>query len=167
MRIGLVSDTHGYLHPELTKMLAGCDAILHAGDVGAGPDGMAILDALEAVAPVYAVWGNIDDAAMRRRVSEWQDVTLGGVRFVMVHIGGRPGRWASGVGPRLSADPPAVFVAGHSHILQVERVASLGRMLFVNPGAAGRQGFHRVKTCVRLVLEGGKAVQAEAVHLDE
>ncbi|HYE57286.1 MAG TPA: metallophosphoesterase family protein, partial [Rhodothermales bacterium] len=64
-------------------------------------------------------------------------------------------------------DPPDLFVCGHSHILQIERVTSLGGMLFVNPGAAGQQGFHRVKTCVRLVLEGGRFVRADVVHLDD
>ncbi len=163
MLLGLVSDTHGFFHPALPTFLSDCDAILHAGDIGTA----AVLDGLENLAPTYAVWGNVDGQDLRRRVPEWQDVTLDGVRFRMTHIAGRPGRWQRGVGDELRRDPPDVFVCGHSHILQVERVKTIGGMLFVNPGAAGRQGFHQVKTCVRLRLDGGKVAQAEVVHLDE
>lgn len=160
--VGLVSDTHGFFHPALPDVLAGVDLILHAGDIGT-PD---VLDQLEAIAPTRAVWGNIDGAGLRRRVPEHQRFEAGGVRFWMTHIAGKPGRWAPGIGAALRADPPDVFVCGHSHILQVERVGPLGGMLFVNPGAAGRQGFHQVKTCVRLLLKDGRAHQAEVVHLD-
>ena len=166
MLLGLVSDTHGFVHPRLAEAFADCDAILHAGDVGVGDSGRAVLDALRAVAPTTAVYGNIDDAAMRRRLPEWVDVTLGGVRVRMTHIAGRPGRWATGLKARLALDPPDVFVCGHSHRLQIERVPGLGGMLFVNPGAAGQQGFHAEKTCVRLAVENGRAVRADVVHLD-
>jgi len=84
----------------------------------------------------------------------------------MTHIGGRPGRWPKGIGPLLQRERPDVFICGHSHILRIERVKALGGMLYLNPGAAGQQGFHQVKTCVRLQIEGGAAKQAEVVHLD-
>ena len=71
------------------------------------------------------------------------------------------------MGATLQKYPPDVFICGHSHILQIERVAALGGMLFINPGAAGRQGFHQVKTCVRLVITDGTLTQAEVIHLDE
>jgi len=164
--LGLVSDTHGYVHPRLAEALGDCDAILHAGDVGVGPSGPAVLAALEALAPTTAVFGNIDDAAMRQRLPEWTTATVGGLRVAMTHIGGHPGRWAAGVKPRLERERPDVFVCGHSHRLQIERVPSLGGMLFVNPGAAGQQGFHTEKTCVRLAIEDGRAVRADVVHLD-
>ena len=163
MILGLVSDTHGYYHPALDAHLAGVDLILHAGDVG----DEAILDRLEALAPVRAVYGNIDGGALRRRLPEHARFEAGGLAFWMTHIAGRPGRWQQGMGAALRADPPDVFVCGHSHILRIERVKPLGGMLFVNPGAAGRQGFHQVKTCVRLHLADGAAQQAEVVHLDE
>ena len=163
MLIGLVSDTHGYFHPRLADALVGCDLILHAGDIGSS----AVLDALEALAPVRAVSGNIDDAAMRARVPVHQRFEVDGLHVWMTHIAGRPGRWTPEVGRALREDPPDLFVCGHSHILQVERVAALGGMLFVNPGAAGQQGFHEVKTCVRLAVEGGRFVRADVAHLDE
>lgn len=161
MLLGILSDTHGFFHPELEEVLSGVDLILHAGDVGT-PE---VLARLEALAPVRAVFGNIDGAAVRRRAPEHQRFTAAGLRFWMTHIGGHPRRWAPGVGAQLRQERPDVFVCGHSHILRIERVASLGRMLYVNPGAAGREGFHQVKTCVRLRLEGGAAREAEVVHL--
>lgn len=163
MHIGVLSDTHGYFHPELSTFLRGVDLILHAGDIGT-PD---VLDQLEALAPVRAVWGNVDGQNIRRRVPEDQRFEVEGLSFWMTHIGGKPGRWDKRVGPLLRRDPPHVFICGHSHILRIERVPSLGGMLFMNPGAAGRQGFHLVKTCVRLEVAGGALVQAEVVHLDK
>ncbi|RMF62718.1 MAG: metallophosphoesterase [Bacteroidetes bacterium] len=163
MLLGILSDTHGYFHPALPDVFAGVDLILHAGDVGTEE----VLDRLEALAPTRAVWGNIDGAALRRRLPEHQRFTLDGLAFWMTHIAGRPGRWQRGMGRALRADPPDVFICGHSHILRIERVADLGGMLYLNPGAAGRQGLHRVKTCVRLHLDGGTLRQAEVVHLDE
>ena len=166
MLLGLVSDTHGWLHPELPRAFAACDLILHAGDIGT-PE---VLEPLEAVAPVRAVWGNVDGQDLRRAWPEDDRFEVEGVRFWMRHIAGHPARWAPGMAARLRADPPDVLVCGHSHILRLERVPRLGRaaggMLFVNPGAAGRQGFHQVKTCVRLHVQDGAARQAEVVHLD-
>lgn len=163
MTLGIVSDTHGHLPDEVLRVFAGVDLILHAGDIGPGP----ILERLEAVAPVRAVFGNIDDARMRRTVPEHQRFEAGGVRFWMTHVGGHPGRWASGIRAELQRTQPDVFVCGHSHLLRVERVPALGGLLYVNPGAAGRQGFHQVQTCLRLHLDAGRVQKAEVVELDD
>ncbi len=163
MRLGLVSDTHGYYPDELDTAFAGVDLILHAGDVGPG----GIVERLERLAPVVGVWGNIDGPPVRGRFQEHARFRAGGMRIWMTHIGGHPGRWAPGVGAALRAERPDLFVCGHSHILRIERVKALGGMLYVNPGAAGRQGFHQVKTCVRLRVEDGRAVEAEVIHLEE
>ncbi len=163
MKIGIVSDTHGFFHPALPEFLSGVDLILHAGDIGTAD----ILDALQRLAPVRAVWGNIDGQDIRKRVPEEQQFVFEGLVFWMRHIGGRPGRWDQAVGPRLREEPPHVFIAGHSHILRIERVKALRGMLFINPGAAGRQGFHKVKTCVRLEVSDGALKAAEVIHLDE
>ena len=160
--LGILSDTHGYFHPNLPDDLAGVDRILHAGDIG----DLSILDGLEAVAPVTAVWGNVDDASIRRRVSEHQRFTVEGLDVWMTHIAGRPGRWQRGMGKQLRDNPPDMLVCGHSHILRVERVTDLDNMLYVNPGAAGKQGLHREKTCLRLTIEDGRATEAAVVHLD-
>jgi len=161
--LGVLSDTHGYFHPNLADDLAGVDLILHAGDVG----DLSILDGLDAVAPVKAVWGNIDDASARRRLPEQQRFTVEGLDVWMTHIAGRPGRWQRGMGQKLRDDTPDVLVCGHSHILRVERVAALGDMLYVNPGAAGKQGLHQKKTCLRLTLDDGRATEAAVIHLDQ
>jgi hypothetical protein len=161
--LGILADTHGYFHPDLPDELEGVDHILHAGDVG----DPAILDGLEAVAPVTAVFGNIDGTDIRRRTAEHQRLSIDGVDLWMTHIAGRPGAWQQGMGKKLRADPPDVFVCGHSHILRVERVEEMDDMLFVNPGACGRQGFHRKKTCLRLTIEDGIPRTMDVIHLDE
>jgi len=163
MTLGILSDTHSYFHPSLADELAGVDLILHAGDIGSGD----VLDALENLAPVRAVHGNVDGQALRHRAPAEQRFDVEGLRFWMTHIAGRPGRWQRGMGTALAADPPDVFVCGHSHILQIERVKKLSNMLFVNPGAAGRQGFHQHKTCLRMSIRAGKLHEAEVIHLDE
>jgi len=160
--LGIVSDTHGYFHPNLVDDLAGSDLILHAGDVG----DLAILDGLTAVAPVKAVWGNVDGPDIRRRVPESERFEVGGVDVWMTHIAGRPGRWQEGMGTALRDDPPDLFVCGHSHILRVERVNPCDGMLYVNPGAAGRHGFHQRKTALRLHIREGVPAEVDVIHLD-
>ncbi len=161
-RIGILSDTHGYFHPALPEFLDGVDLILHAGDIGTAE----ILDNLEALAPTRAVWGNIDGQEIRRRTEEHMRIRYAGVTFWMTHIAGHPRAWQRNMGRQLAVEPPDVFICGHSHILRVERVKQLGNMLYINPGAAGRQGFHQVKTCLRLHLDEGKAKEVEVIHLD-
>lgn len=160
--LGIVSDTHGYFHPAIVDEFDGVDLILHAGDVG----DLGILDGLEAVAPVHAVWGNIDDADARRRLPEHDRFEVEGVDIWLTHIAGRPGRWQQGMGDRLREDPPDVLVCGHSHILRVENVEALDGMLYVNPGAAGKQGLHQEKTCLRLTLRDGRPDSMDVIHLD-
>ncbi len=163
MNIGILSDTHGYFHPSLVSDFEGVDLILHAGDVGSED----ILVGLEAIAPVRGVFGNIDGFEIRSILPEHNRFEEEGVTFWMTHIAGRPGRWQRGMESRLKEEAPSVFICGHSHILQIERVSSLDEMLFVNPGAAGRQGLHTIKTCVRLSISNGNVDQAEVIHLDE
>jgi len=160
--IGILSDTHGYFHPALVDDLEDVDLILHAGDVG----DLGILDGLGAVAPVKAVWGNIDGPDIRHRLAEHERFEVDGVDVWMTHIAGRPGRWQAGMGEKLANDPPDVLVCGHSHILRVERVEALGGMLYVNPGAAGKQGFHARKTCLRLTIQNGRPTEMDVIHLD-
>jgi len=161
--IGILSDTHGYFHPNLVHYLQDVDLILHAGDIGDTD----IIDALKAIAPVRAVWGNIDGWDLRREYPEHNKFIFGGMKFWMTHIAGKPGRWQRGVGDLLADDPPDIFICGHSHILQIEKIPKLKSSLYINPGAAGRQGFQQHKTLVRLHIAEGRAVQAEVIHLDE
>lgn len=163
MKLGILSDTHGYFHPAIPDYLAGVDLILHAGDVGTTD----VLDRLETIAPVRAVWGNVDGRAIRLRTEHVMRTELEGLHVWMTHIGGTPGRWNGAIDEMLRTEPPDLFVCGHSHILRIERIRDLGNMLYINPGAAGRQGIHRVKTLVLLHVEDTTATQAQVVHLDE
>ncbi len=149
MKIGVLSDTHGVLPAQVFTFLADCDEIWHAGDVGSG-----VLERLQEWKPVVAVYGNMDGYEVRNRVSGTQLFTRKGKRILMTHIGGYPGHYDKGILPLIEEEKPDIFVCGHSHILRVMYDKKY-EMLVINPGAAGRQGFHQVSTLVRFVLEDG------------
>ena len=151
LRIGLMSDTHGHLDPQILPFFEQCDEIWHAGDLGR----LKVLDALEEAKPVRAVWGNIDGPEIRERVPEIQSFECAGAKILMIHIGGYPGRYAKGVPQLIKAEKPDIFICGHSHILKVIPCPRFD-LLHLNPGACGREGFHLEKTALRFSLEGGK-----------
>lgn len=163
MVIGIISDTHGYFHPSILSFFKDVDLILHAGDIGSED----ILLGLKKLAPIRAVYGNVDGFDLRKSLPLHDRFELEEMSFWMTHIAGRPGRWQLGMGKLLKENPPDVFICGHSHVLQIDRLEEMHSMLFINPGAAGRQGLHTVKTCVRLSISGGHAKQAEVIHLDD
>ncbi|WP_400190261.1 metallophosphoesterase family protein [Hymenobacter sp. B81] len=161
MRIGLLSDTHGYLDDRIVHHLRDCDEIWHAGDVGAE----SVLDQLEAVGPrLRAVFGNIDGRAVRLRCPETLVFDAAGLKVLITHIGGYPGRYAPPVRPLLQRERPGLFICGHSHILRAMPDRPLG-LLHLNPGAAGRHGFHKVRTLLRFQIEQGQVQQLQAVEL--
>ncbi len=160
MQIGLISDTHGHIDDRILHHFSECDEIWHAGDIG----DFKVTDALAQVAPLVAVYGNIDDHLMRRDFPENQWLDRGGCRVWMTHIGGRPGRYASGIRAGLQAHRPDIFICGHSHLLMVKKDPSWGG-LYINPGAAGRQGFHRVRTMMRFELNDGSVLNPEVIEL--
>lgn len=162
LRIGIISDTHGYFHPGISTAFDDVDCILHAGDLGS----VEIFDRLETLAPTMAVYGNIDGAPVRRIVGEHVETSLGGIRIWMTHIGGRPGRWSPGIPNQLRLRRPDLFICGHSHILRIERTEEPLPFLYLNPGAAGRQGLHREKTCVVVTVDEGALRNAAVIHLD-
>lgn len=159
-RIGLISDTHGWLDPHVREHFASCDEIWHAGDIG----GVHVSDELGKWKPLRAVWGNIDDGATRKSFPEHHRFTLDGVRVWMTHIGGRPPRYDRAVLPELRADPPDLFICGHSHILVVQFDEKL-KCLYMNPGAAGRHGWQQMRTVLRFALDQGKITDLEVVEL--
>jgi uncharacterized protein len=160
-KIGLLSDTHGYLDPQIETLFAGCDEIWHAGDIGSGP----VLEQLRHIKPVRAVYGNIDSPAIYAEAPEHQRFVLEGLDIWMTHIGGTPPRYNPFVKPNLELNPPHVFICGHSHILKVSRDAKLHNLLFINPGAAGRSGFHLLRTCLRFALDAGRVLNMEVIEL--
>ncbi len=162
LRIGLLSDTHGYLDAFVFDFFAPCQEIWHAGDIGDA----AILDRLEAFRPLRAVYGNIDGAEIRRRCPEDLRFTLEGVDVWMTHIGGYPGRYSPRVRAVMKENPPGLFICGHSHILKVMPDKRYG-LLHINPGACGNHGFHRMRTALRFSLDNGQVKDLEVVELGE
>lgn len=149
-RIGLISDTHGTFDDTLRDFLRDVDEVWHAGDIGS----LALADQLAEFKPLRAVYGNIDDHEVRRVYSDVALFDVEGFRVLMTHIGGYPGHYDRRALAHIYQTQPTIFVAGHSHILKViyDKHFSL---LHLNPGAAGRYGFHKVRTALRFTLDGG------------
>lgn len=159
-RIGLLSDTHGFLDDTIFDHFFACDELWHAGDIGDEQ----VADRLEAFRPLRAVYGNIDGGPLRLRFPEDLRFELGGVNVFMTHIGGYPGRYHPRVRALLDADPPQLFICGHSHILKVMPDARR-RLLHINPGACGHHGFHQMRTVVRFSLDEGRISGLEVIEL--
>lgn len=158
-RIGLLSDTHSYLDPQIFTHFEGCDEIWHAGDVGA----LLVADQLKAFRPLRIVSGNIDRESSDLPVN--QRFELEGLTIWITHIGGSPPRYNPVVRPQLKENTPDLFVCGHSHILKVTRDPTLNKMLFVNPGAAGKTGFHSMRTVMRFSLDAGRILDMQVIEL--
>jgi putative phosphoesterase len=161
MKIGLLSDTHSYLDPRVLEHFINCDEIWHAGDIG---DEQVITE-LQRWKPVRAVYGNIDDKKLQSMWPENFRAEIEGVSVLMTHIGGVPPRYNPRVKKLLASQTPGLFICGHSHILRIGRDPALRNMLFVNPGAAGNHGFHRMKTIVRFEILGGEVRNMEVIEL--
>ena len=161
-KIGLIADTHGFLDPQIFEIFAEVDEIWHAGDFGP----VSVADALEDFKPLIGVYGNIDGPEIRDRYPLHQRFDCEGVDVWITHIGGYPGRYDRSVKSELNQRPPGLFVCGHSHILRVKRDKKL-KLLHVNPGAAGNQGFHQVKTGIVLTIEDGEVTRVQAADLGQ
>ncbi|MEN8156548.1 MAG: metallophosphoesterase family protein [Bacteroidota bacterium] len=159
-RIGLLSDTHGFFDPRIEEHFGGCDEIWHAGDVG----DMEVIRLLNRIAPVIAVYGNIDGTAIRSRFPGHQRQLREGLDIWMTHIGGYPGNYDPRVKPEIFSNPPGLFVSGHSHILKVMPDKKAG-FLHMNPGSAGRNGLHQVRTLIRFGIENGRIDHADVIEL--
>lgn len=161
MRIGLISDTHGFLDPKVFDYFAEVDQIWHAGDVGTA----AIIEELGAFKPILGVYGNIDGQDVRQLFPEDQKFDCEGVRVWMTHIGGKPPRYNPRVRPLINKWLPQLFICGHSHILAVMHDPKRPGILYMNPGAAGRHGFHKERTLLRFTIEQGKPKDLEVIKL--
>lgn len=161
MKIGLISDTHGYLDEKVFRHFDECDEIWHAGDIGS----LEIVDRLAAFKPLRAVYGNIDDQLMQRTVPEHQRFTCEGLDVWITHIGGYPPRYNPPVLKSLKANTPNIFICGHSHVLRVMADPKLNNLLYMNPGAAGQHGFHHMKTLLRFQINDKKVSGMEVIEL--
>jgi putative phosphoesterase len=156
MKIGLISDTHGWIHPRLFELFAGCDEIWHAGDIG----NIGTADSLSAFKPLRAVYGNIDNNLVRVVYPETLRFKIDEVDVWMTHIGGFPGKYDMAVKPGIFTNPPGLFISGHSHILKIIFDQKLN-LLHINPGAAGNYGLQKVCTAVRFAVEGKEIKELE------
>jgi putative phosphoesterase len=159
-RIGLLSDTHGYLDPKIFTYFAEVDEIWHAGDIGS----IEVIDQLKTFKPVRAVFGNIDDHVIRREVPEFNRFTIEQVNVLLTHIGGKPGKYSTPAFNELEKEAPNLFVCGHSHILLVKMDPRYS-MLWMNPGACGIKGFHSVKTLLRFSITADRIHDLEVIEL--
>ena len=161
MYIGLLSDTHGVFDAPFRDFLLPVDEIWHAGDFG----GIATAEAIAEFKPLKAVYGNCDGYDVRLEYPLFQLFDCDGAKVLMTHIGGYPGRYDPRARALIDEHRPDIFVCGHSHILKV--VNDFKRnMLVINPGAAGIQGFHTVRTALRFRIEAGDIKDMEVFELD-
>lgn len=160
-KIGLLSDTHGYLDPKVKNYFSEVDEIWHAGDIGT----LDVLDELRAFKPTKAVWGNIDNNVIRQECEEFLRFQIEDVEVLITHIGGKPERYSKPAHEELQKNgAPKLFVCGHSHIALV-KMDKRHNMLWMNPGACGIKGFHKVKTLLRFSITADRIHDLELIEL--
>lgn len=160
-QIGIISDTHGCWDNRFAAYFADCDEVWHCGDIG---DYSIIERLMEAVPKVRAVSGNIDHGIVRRKCNELEIFQCEGVKVLLTHIGGYPGKWSRGMKHLLRENNINLMVDGHSHILKVIYDNDLN-LLHINPGAAGLYGWHQVRTLVRVKIDGAEIKDCEIIEL--
>ena len=159
-RIGLISDTHGYLDDRIFHHLEDVDQIWHAGDVGS----VEVIDKLRDHKTTIGVYGNIDDHKVRLEFPEFQRFECEEVKVLMTHIAGKPGKYYPEAHDALKKEAPQLFVCGHSHILMVKNDPNFD-MLWMNPGACGIKGFHQVRTMLKFQIDGDRIENLQVIEL--
>lgn len=159
-KIGLLSDTHAYWDDKYKEYFADCDEVWHSGDIGS----VELAGMFAAFKPFRAVYGNIDGQEIRQLYPKINRFRIEETDVLITHIGGYPGRYEPAVYPLLAGDPPQLFISGHSHILKVMFDKKL-KCLHINPGAAGKSGFHKVRTLIRFVIDGAVIKDLEVIEL--
>lgn len=159
-KILLLSDTHGHIDDRIKSYAAEADEIWHAGDIGT----IEVSDALKKIKPLKAVFGNIDGGSIRKEFPLNNRFKCEEVDVWITHIGGYPGRYSPAVKEDIKNDPPDIFISGHSHILKVMHDKKLN-LLHMNPGAAGKQGFHQVRTMLRFKIDKKEIKDLEVIEL--
>lgn len=159
-KIALLSDTHGFIDEQILRIIQPCDEVWHAGDIG----NLVVTDTLKAHKTLRAVYGNIDGIKARQEFPENNRFEIDGVDVWLTHIGGYPGNYDRRVREELRLHPPKLFICGHSHILKVMFDKKLN-CLHMNPGAAGKSGFHHMRTMLRFDIMAGDIKNLEVVEL--
>lgn len=158
--IGLISDTHGYLDDNVFHHFKNCDEIWHCGDFG----NMSLINQLKEFKPLRGVYGNIDDSEIQHLFPEQNIFVCEGINVYMQHIGGYPKRYAPGVKKKIGEVKAKLFISGHSHILKVIYDQNLN-CLHMNPGAAGRAGWHTVRTLLKFDIHGSEILNCNIIEL--
>lgn len=158
-KILLLSDTHSYIDDKILKYVKQADEVWHAGDIG----DLRVTDAIEALKPLRAVYGNIDDAKARSQFPLKNRFFCEEVDVLITHIGGYPGRYSPAIREEIYSNPPRLFICGHSHILKVMNDKKRG-LLHMNPGAVGKHGFHKVRTMLRFEIDGKEIQNLEVIE---
>ncbi len=158
-RIGIISDTHGTFPDDVRRFLAEVDEIWHAGDIGSAE----VAAEIAAFKPLHGVHGNIDDYTMRYTYPSFRFFECEGRRVLITHIGMQSGRYLPAVAEKIRTLRPDVFVCGHSHILKIFYDKKYD-LLNINPGACGLYGFHRLRTAIRLEIDGTELRNLEVVE---
>lgn len=156
----LLSDTHSYIDERMLNFASQADEIWHAGDIG----DLNVTDQLAKIAPIRAVYGNIDNAEIRKEFPLNNRFQVEGVDVLITHIGGYPGKYSPAIREEIHANPPKLFISGHSHILKVMPDRNLN-LLHMNPGACGIHGFHQIRTMLRFTIDSGKIDNLEVIEL--
>ncbi|MBT8195614.1 MAG: metallophosphatase family protein [Bacteroidia bacterium] len=159
-KITLLSDTHSFLDDKILKHVKTADEIWHAGDIGS----VEVAEKLASIAPLQAVYGNIDGGDLRKMFSKDLFFTCEGLKVYITHIGGYPKRYDQRVRPIIERTRPDVFICGHSHICKVIRDQE-NKLLHINPGAAGNKGFHKIRTLINMKVSNAKITEMEVVEL--
>ena len=159
-KILLLSDTHGYIDERILHYAQEADEVWHAGDIGR----LTVSEKLKEIKPLRAVYGNVDDHEIRKEFPLNQRFTCEGLDVWITHIGGYPGRYSPAVKEEIKKNPPKLFISGHSHILKVMNDKNL-HLLHMNPGAAGKHGFHKIRTMLRFKIENANIVDLEVIEL--
>lgn len=164
-KVGLLSDTHSYLDPAVFDYLKDCREVWHAGDMGNMKLMQELSEGLGSKVTLRGVFGNIDGSDIRAVYPEELVFDCEQVRVLMRHIGGYPGKYSMGVKQRIQKNEAGLFISGHSHILKIMYDDKLG-CLHMNPGAAGKQGWHKVRTLLRFVVDGKEMRDCEVIELN-
>ena len=159
-KILLLSDTHGHVDDHMMKYVKESDEVWHAGDIGTTQ----VTDTISSLKPLRAVFGNIDNHELRLSFPEELLFECEDINIYMTHIGGRPGRYAKGISEKIKSIKPKIFICGHSHILKIQ-YDKVNQLLFINPGAIGKHGFHKVRTMVRFEIDKSDIQNMEVIEV--
>ncbi|RLD28090.1 MAG: YfcE family phosphodiesterase [Bacteroidetes bacterium] len=161
-KILLLSDTHSYIDDKILKYVKQADEVWHAGDIG----DVKVTDAIKALKPLRAVYGNIDNDKIRVEFPEHNRFFCEEVDVWITHIGGYPNRYDLRVRETIKQKSPNLFICGHSHILKVMQDKKLN-LLHMNPGAIGKYGIQKVRTMLRFEIDGKKIQNLEVIEFNK